>query len=31
MYEIKMPRFGLTMESGFVEKWFKKEGEKIKG
>ena len=30
MYEIKMPRFGLTMESGFIEKWFKKEGEKIK-
>jgi len=30
MYEIKMPKFGLTMESGFIEKWFKKEGEKIK-
>jgi len=30
MYEIKMPRFGLTMESGYIEKWFKKEGEKIK-
>jgi len=30
MYEIKMPRFGLTMESGFIEKWFKKEGEKVK-
>jgi len=30
MYEIKMPRFGLTMESGFIEKWFKKEGENIK-
>jgi len=29
MYEIKMPKFGLTMESGFIEKWFKKEGEKI--
>jgi len=29
MYEIKMPRFGLTMESGFIEKWFKKEGEKV--
>lgn len=30
MYKIKMPRFGLTMESGFIEKWFKKEGEKVK-
>ena len=30
MYEIKMPNFGLTMKSGFIEKWFKKEGEKIK-
>ena len=30
MYEIKMPRFGLTMESGFIEKWFKEEGEKVK-
>jgi pyruvate dehydrogenase E2 component (dihydrolipoamide acetyltransferase) len=29
MYEIKMPRFGLTMESGFIEKWFKEEGEKL--
>ncbi|NCO27836.1 MAG: 2-oxo acid dehydrogenase subunit E2 [Caldiserica bacterium] len=25
-----MPRFGLNMECGFIEKWFKKEGEKIK-
>lgn len=30
MYEIKMPRFGLTMESGFIEKWFKKEKDKVK-
>jgi pyruvate dehydrogenase E2 component (dihydrolipoamide acetyltransferase) len=30
MYEIKMPRFGLTMVSGFIEKWFKEEGEKVK-
>ena len=30
MYEIKMPRFGLTMESGFIEKWFKEEGEEVK-
>jgi len=29
MYKIKMPRFGLTMESGFIEKWFKKEGERV--
>lgn len=29
MYEIKMPKFGLTMESGFIEKWFKKEGERV--
>ena len=30
MYEIKMPKFGLTMESGFIEKWFKKKGDKVK-
>ena len=30
MYEIKMPRFGLTMESGFIEKWFKKENDEVK-
>jgi len=30
MYEVKMPKFGLTMESGFIEKWFKKEGDKVK-
>jgi pyruvate dehydrogenase E2 component (dihydrolipoamide acetyltransferase) len=30
MYEIKMPRFGLTMESGFIEKWFKKEKDEVK-
>lgn len=30
MYEIKMPRFGLTMESGFIEKWFKKERDEVK-
>ena len=30
MYEIKMPKFGLTMESGFIEKWFKKEGDMVK-
>jgi len=30
MYKIKMPRFGLTMESGFIEKWFKKERDEVK-
>jgi len=30
MYKIKMPRFGLTMESGFIEKWFKKENDEVK-
>ncbi len=30
MYQIKMPKFGLTMESGFIEKWFKKEGDMVK-
>lgn len=30
MYEIKMPKFGLTMESGFIEQWFKKEGDWVK-
>ena len=30
MHEIKMPKFGLTMESGFIEIWFKKEGDKVK-
>lgn len=27
MYEIRMPKFGLTMEKGYIERWFKKEGE----
>jgi len=30
MYEIKMPKFGLTMDSGFIEQWFKKEGDPVK-
>ena len=30
MYEIKMPKFGLTMESGFIDRWFKKEGDQVK-
>lgn len=27
MYELKMPRFGLTMEKGYIDRWLKKEGE----
>ncbi|MFW6149564.1 MAG: dihydrolipoamide acetyltransferase family protein [Atribacterota bacterium] len=30
MYEIKMPKFGLTMEKGYVERWLKKEGDLVK-
>lgn len=30
MYEIKMPKFGLTMEEGIIEQWFKEEGDYIK-
>ena len=30
MYKLKMPKFGLTMESGYVGYWFKKEGEFVK-
>lgn len=29
MQEIIMPKLGLTMESGTIEKWHKKEGDKI--
>lgn len=29
MYELKVPRFGLTMEKGYIERWLKKEGEFI--
>ncbi|MHB1347303.1 MAG: dihydrolipoamide acetyltransferase family protein [Candidatus Humimicrobiaceae bacterium] len=29
MHEVIMPKLGLTMESGIVEKWRKKEGEKV--
>lgn len=29
MYEIKMPKFGLTMEKGYIERWLKKEGEPV--
>jgi len=30
MYEVIMPKLGLTMESGKIEKWHKKEGDKVK-
>jgi len=29
MHEVIMPKLGLTMESGMIEKWHKKEGEKV--
>jgi pyruvate dehydrogenase E2 component (dihydrolipoamide acetyltransferase) len=29
MYEVIMPKLGLTMESGKIEKWHKKEGDKV--
>ena len=29
MNEVIMPKLGLTMESGIIEKWYKKEGEKV--
>ncbi|MCM8768028.1 MAG: 2-oxo acid dehydrogenase subunit E2 [Candidatus Omnitrophica bacterium] len=27
MYELRMPKFGLTMEDGVITKWYKKEGD----
>ncbi|MCD6237854.1 MAG: 2-oxo acid dehydrogenase subunit E2 [Thermotogae bacterium] len=30
MFLLKMPKFGLNMESGFINKWYKKEGDKVK-
>jgi len=30
MYKIRMPKFGLTMEKGYIERWLKKEGELVK-
>ncbi|MEA2015445.1 MAG: dihydrolipoamide acetyltransferase family protein [Actinomycetota bacterium] len=30
MHEVIMPKLGLTMESGTIEKWHKKEGDKVK-
>ena len=29
MHEVIMPKLGLTMESGTIEKWHKKEGDKV--
>jgi len=29
MYEVLMPKMGETMETGTIEKWRKKEGERI--
>ena len=29
MYKFLMPKFGMTMQTGFVVKWHKKEGEKV--
>ncbi len=30
IYEVQMPRLGITMEEGMIVNWFKKEGEKVK-
>jgi pyruvate dehydrogenase E2 component (dihydrolipoamide acetyltransferase) len=29
MYKVRMPKFGLTMEKGYIERWLKKEGELV--
>ena len=29
MHEVIMPKLGLTMETGVIEKWLKKEGDKV--
>ena len=29
MYEVIMPKLGITMESGIIEKWHKKEGDRV--
>ena len=29
MHEVIMPKLGLTMETGVIEKWHKKEGDKV--
>ncbi len=30
MIEVRMPKFGLSMEKGFITKWYKKEGDSVK-
>jgi pyruvate/2-oxoglutarate dehydrogenase complex dihydrolipoamide acyltransferase (E2) component len=30
MQEVIMPKFGLTMKEGLIEKWHKKEGDMVK-
>ncbi len=30
MVEVRMPKFGLSMEKGFITKWYKKEGDPVK-
>ncbi len=30
MIEVRMPKFGLSMEKGFITKWYKKEGEEVR-
>ncbi len=30
MIEVRMPKFGLSMEKGFITKWYKKEGDPVK-
>lgn len=30
MYEIIMPKLGLTMQTGIIKKWHKNEGDKVK-
>ncbi|WP_094607543.1 Dihydrolipoyllysine-residue acetyltransferase component of pyruvate dehydrogenase complex [Sporomusa silvacetica DSM 10669] len=29
MYNVQMPKFGMTMESGEISEWFVKEGDKV--
>jgi len=30
MFEVTMPKFGLTMEVGTITRWYKKEGDPVK-
>lgn len=29
MYNVQMPKFGMTMESGEISEWYVKEGDKV--